>query len=295
MIIKSEEIKLDYSKELLDSYEKQIEMKLALIEKAINKKGTVIAPGIVQYDFDSFSDLHKSVNPLVAPLCLNEYIFRGHSHNGYKLLPTVKRDSSHQNGSFRTEFELLTKFADKLTRRNLPMPNGGQCFLRSCEFLNVLEEWIPLDVIDFVAYARHAGLSTRLLDWTYDFLTAVYFAASGILDEIRRIKKTGNLQEDFNFDDSMVIWLFNIAQWKELTDYAFRLNPYGLFDSNLHFTTPYYHDNANAYAQKGLLSYFSVKKDRIVRKSPKEVLNAWDCETKARGQLYGRRLYWARL
>ena len=270
--------KMDYPKEILDRYEKQVLLKLKNIDDAIKRKRKVIAPGIVQYNFESFDDMYHNINPLVKPLCLYEYIFRGHSHSTYQLLPTVKRNTICQNRYFRTEFNLLTSFAEKISRRNLPMPSGGQYFLRDCEFLNALIEWIPLEALDFVAYARHAGLSTRLLDWTYDFLTAVYFAASGIIDEVREcIKAEKNTMDCLN--DDMVIWLFNIAQWKELTDYMRPINPYGLFESNLHFTMPYYHDNVYAYAQKGLLSYFSVKKEKTVRTSPYEVLADWDNET----------------
>ena len=232
----------------------------------------------------------------------NEYIFRGYSHSSYNLIPTVKRDSVGK-GSFKKEFRLLTQFAEKLVRRNIPIPNGGQNFLRPCEFLNTLDEWLPLEVLDFVAYARHAGLQTRMLDWTYDFWTAVYFAASGIIDEVREkisfekkinyymdfddhsgiideVRKNISLEKNSNyymdFDDHMVIWLFNLSLWRELTDDKRPRHPYGLYKSNLHFITPDYHENANAYAQKGLLSYFTLRKDKINKESTVKVLEDWN-------------------
>lgn len=273
---------MEYAKDLLDIYEKQIQMKLNAIDSTLERKGFAIAPGIVQYEFDSFEDLYSHVNPFVKPLCLQEYIFRGHSHMDYMLLPTVKRNrTSAAGGSFRREFDLLAKFADKLSRRNLFLPYGGQYFLRPAEFLGMLTTWIPLEALDFVAYARHAGLETRMLDWTYDIWTALYFAASGILDEVRKKIKMGNSPKDIelNPDDHMVLWLFNIRQWKELTDPMASIHPYGTFYSTLHFTIPYYHDNANAHAQRGLLSYFSVKKTNIMRKTPVEVIDDWERAT----------------
>ena len=96
-----------------------------------------------------------------------------------------------------------------------------------------------IKVLDFVAYARHAGLQTRMLDWTYDFWTAVYFAASGIIDEVRKnISLEKNPKYYMDFDDRMVIWLFNLSQWRELTDYTSPFYPYGIYESTLHFTTP---------------------------------------------------------
>ena len=273
---------MEYAKELLDRYEKQIQMKRKSIDSALERKGSVIAPGIVQYEFDGFEDLYRHVNPFVKPLCLQEYIFRGHSHKDYKLLPTVKRNPTSETGSsFRREFELLAKFADKLSRRNLFLPNGGQYFLRPAEFVGMLETWIPLETLDFVAYARHAGMETRMLDWTYDIWTALYFAASGVLDEVRKKIERGTSPKDIalNPEDRMVLWLFNIRQWKELTDPMAPIHPYGAFYSNLHFTMPYYYDNANAHAQKGLLSYFSVKKENIMRETPMEVIDDWERAT----------------
>lgn len=270
---------MNYSQDILDRYEKNIQSRLREIKKSLNKEHKIIAPGIVQYDFNDFEDLYRNVHPFDKSLGWNEYIFRGHSHSSYKLLPTVKRNSVGK-GSFKKEFKLLTQFAEKLVRRNIPIPNGGQNFLRSCEFLNTLDEWLPLEVLDFVAYARHAGLQTRMLDWTYDFWTAVYFAASGIVDEVRKnISLEKNPKYYMDFDDHMVIWLFNLSQWRELTDYTSPFYPYGIYRSTLHFTTPDYHNNVNAYAQKGLLSYFALKKDKINRESSAEVLEDWNRAT----------------
>ena len=270
---------MNYSQDILDRYEKNIQSRLREIKKSLNKEHKIIAPGIVQYDFNDFEDLYRNVHPFDELLGWNEYIFRGHSHSSYKLIPTVKRDSVGK-GSFKKEFRLLTQFAEKLVRRNIPITNGGQHFLRPCEFLNTLDEWLPLEVLDFVAYARHAGLQTRMLDWTYDFWTAVYFAASGIIDEVRKnISLEKNPKYYMDFDDRMVIWLFNLSQWRELTDYTSPFYPYGIYESTLHFTTPDYRENANAYAQKGLLSYFTLRKDKINKESTVKVLEDWNSAT----------------
>lgn len=296
---------MNYSQDILDRYEKNIQSRLRKIKKSLNKEHKIIAPGIVQYDFNDFKDLYRNVHPFVEPLCLNEYIFRGHSHSRYELKPTVKRNCKEKD-SFEKEFRLLTQFAEKLVRRNIPIPNGGQHFIRSCEFRNTFNEWLPLEVLDFVAYARHAGLQTRMLDWTYDFWTAVYFAASGIIDEVREkisfekkinyymdfddhsgiideVRKNISLEKNSNyymdFDDHMVIWLFNLSLWRELTDDKRPRHPYGLYKSNLHFITPDYHENANAYAQKGLLSYFTLRKDKINKESTVKVLEDWNSAT----------------
>ena len=270
---------MNYSQDILERYEKNIQSRLREIKKSLNKEHKIIAPGIVQYDFNDFEDLYRNVHPFDELLGWNEYIFRGHSHSRYELKPTVKRNCKEKD-SFEKEFRLLTQFAEKLVRRNIPIPNGGQHFLRPCEFLNTLDEWLPLEVLDFVAYARHAGLQTRMLDWTYDFWTAVYFAASGIIDEVReKISFEKKINYYMDFDDHMVIWLFNLSLWRELTDDKRPRHPYGLYKSNLHFITPDYHENANAYAQKGLLSYFTLRKDKINKESTVKVLEDWNSAT----------------
>ena len=48
---------MNYSQDILDRYEKNIQSRLRKIKKSLNKEHKIIAPGIVQYDFNDFEDL----------------------------------------------------------------------------------------------------------------------------------------------------------------------------------------------------------------------------------------------
>lgn len=43
------------------------------------------------------------------------------------------------------------------------------------------EKWLPENFLELAALAQHYGLSTRLIDWSKDIYTSLYFASSGAL------------------------------------------------------------------------------------------------------------------
>lgn len=61
-----------------------------------------------------------------------------------------------------------------------------------------LSEFIPDNDWDYLALAQHHGLPTRLLDWTYSALVALWFA---VKDPPYEDEKTGKL-------DNGVVWVF---------------------------------------------------------------------------------------
>jgi len=84
----------------------------------------------------------------------NEWVFRGHSNEDWRLQPSVGRGESYSPDWERL---LLDQF------RRLAEPHVTSAGLT---------EW------DWLALAQHHGLPTRLLDWTTNSLVACFFACA---------------------------------------------------------------------------------------------------------------------
>ncbi len=82
-------------------------------------------------------------------------LFRGQSNNN-PLLPSIAR----KNPKIDTT-ELEKRMLNELIRQSSTKINGQQ-----------FDEW------DWLIYAQHYGMKTRLLDWTSNPLTALWFACS---------------------------------------------------------------------------------------------------------------------
>jgi hypothetical protein len=87
-----------------------------------------------------------------------QYFFRGQSNDQFLLLPAIGRYS---------RAELDVKF-DKATEERML----GSFSQKGYAYLNPQSSTIEL-----MAIAQHHGLPTRLLDWTYNPLVAIYFAS----------------------------------------------------------------------------------------------------------------------
>ena len=83
----------------------------------------------------------------------SELLFRGQREDK-KLLPKLAR--LNLNGNIKKIEKLML---DEFKRASLP-----------------LAEFEPKDNWDWLALAQHHGLPTRLLDWTYSALVALWFA-----------------------------------------------------------------------------------------------------------------------
>lgn len=199
-------------------------------------------------------------------LLSSSFVFRGHSSEKWTLLPSALREGVFMNDFYsdehRTsshtsptasdneclqiinEFNVLRDFFEKCDKSGLPVPEVKR--LRDMIFQSVpadllfkYEEWIPVDFYELVSLAQHYGMPTRLLDWSYDILVALYFAVSGV--------KT--LDKD-NYSENIVIWALD----SHLADFAYYKS------SPLRMIRPRYDGNANIIAQKGLFSFWSVMK-----------------------------------
>jgi len=127
-------------------------------------------------------------------------IFRGQGDANWKLVPsilrsmTIKRyaayiDSrSHADFTIFMEHRILSGFLYYCDQMGHRIPNDSREFREAMEFFNFADkygistdEWPSLEYYNFIALAQHHGVPTRLLDWTTNPLTAIYFAASQAL------------------------------------------------------------------------------------------------------------------
>lgn len=226
--------------------------------------------GIYCIEFNSFQDFLY----WQAENCLNggeqspihRMLYRGLSKEDYELTPTAHRnndkykqleifkaDPSYSDYpiSIGTERQVvsaelagLKSFFDEANRQGNKLPHSptlsGLLFKKyNNEYIENLTEWYTPDVIEVAALAQHSGFPTRLLDWTYDIYTALYFAIRGVVKRLHNSEEVGNYY---------IVWCVDAESWGLFSDYS---------GNRLHldFFVPNYADNPNLRAQSGVLSY----------------------------------------
>jgi len=154
----------------------------------------------------SWEELQQEYERLFALKSSNRWVFRGQQDTGWDLKPSLERSACDRVGLPLTDLPdiekyLLTRFQRNLHRFHTRAPGQN-------------------DYLEWLALMQHHGAPTRLLDWTYSFYIALFFAL-----ELASLDTTCAI---WAIDQK---WLFNLLKSREeqgIQD-AFRIDP-GLHD-----------------------------------------------------------------
>lgn len=208
-------------------------------------------------------DSFKSLKEKLENLCGNNCIFRGISDSEYKLIPSALRgedicdemyrkcyniypcrsEETDIRGQILEEFVLLFQFYKLANQQGLNIPKNEEFnhLVVINSYANEKEKklpkkWYEPNFEDIAALAQHYGLPTRMLDWTFDPFTALYFAVIGASKHILQANK--------------------IPEQKYISIWALYSELQMICDKNLRFVIPNYSNNPNLCAQQGLLVYW---------------------------------------
>lgn len=155
--------------------------------------------------------------------CYLKLFYKHANENGLKL-PKIKFHSGDYNG-----FTTVTSMREKIEN-----------------------EWITDDLEELTALARHYGLPTRMLDWSFDIYTALYFAASEVVKNIS--DSFGHEEAIMNDRKYIVVWALAHNLLEHEADMCSNGAP------PIKFVIPNYYTNPNICAQKGILTYWKSPK-----------------------------------
>jgi hypothetical protein len=180
----------------------------------------------------------------------NTYIFRGQPSINYKLIPCALRedkmgDVCELSGyispvhGIQTELQqieceegILKKFYHRCDENGLKIPLVPRWRYHNLQSETVPIEdnnWIPNDLFEVAGLAQHYGLPTRLLDWSFNFFVALYFALNGAKIE----------------DEYCSVWAYNYDNFREY---------YNNQSYKLVVVIPEYSQNPNLKAQRGVFT-----------------------------------------
>lgn len=151
---------------------------------------------------------------------------------------------------FKREIYVLLTFLDYADKIGLKIPTSTHVRRWIHNHLTFEQHidafWPEQEFYEIISLAQHNGLPTRVLDWTYDYKVALYFALIGILE-----KNSGDC----------ILWAFNYKLFENnyFDDYYHENSSYEDFSDNMELVIyrPQYNLNENLKAQKGLFTFLA--------------------------------------
>lgn len=116
---------------------------------------------------------------------------------------------------------------------------------------SLLKSWPPRDLVPLLALLQHHGLPTRLLDWTYNPLTAAYFAAESAKRLMRENPQSNPME------NCLGVW---IAAAHDLPLARQMDEQTGEVLLGIEIGSPPNHQNPNLSAQSGVFTWLTGQK-----------------------------------
>lgn len=186
----------------------------------------------------------------------NKYIFRGESSIFNKLIPSALRVDNmkivcelsglispikginSELEQVNCEEHILRRFYGKCDNKGLKVPSIErlrQINIPAGFFQDFDNKWIPNDFFELAGLAQHYGIPTRLLDWSFNFFIAMYFALKGAKLE----------------DEYCSIWAYNYVDFRDFFNHIPNI---------LAVIVPEYSQNQNLKAQQGVFTHWQITK-----------------------------------